>query len=210
MQGYAMNRPLCCRRRFLAKALGDSVEEVASIKCTSCDVCCVLQELTSKASRCDFTRETLTVLDIIDKHTAIGKKITFKQLVDETLKSEKKNDKDRLKKVKGSKVNVESQMILGDFEKCEWFCAYLFLDNVIMEDYHYTAYSTIIYVKSSMNASNVRNGVTKVMIQLPVHFSLNQPPMQNEDSHIQQPQNEEVIEIESSDDDFEPVQKKKK
>lgn len=207
MQGYAMNKHRCCRRRFLAKSLGDTDQEIASIKCSSCDICYDHGSSSSSSSRSrfDMTRETSVVLKVIQNQINRGKKVTFKQLIDEVFKLEKKREKEISKKKEG---RLESHFILQDFAKCEWFCAYLFLEDIISEDYHYTAYSTIIYVKESNNAVAVRNGVIKVIITFPSHLStgsceLNEKGFQKRAGKDEE--EDEVIEIgsSSSDDDFE-------
>jgi len=155
-----------CRRKFLARELGDCQDDLDRVDCRmGCDVCSRATE-TSKfgpsRQAVDATAAALVVLAALQAATSKSKKITFKGLVDDAVKLGKRQAKD----YKKNKDDTDLSVVL-DVSKCEWLCATLFLDNVLVEDYHYTAYSTIVYCAPGRNAPLLNAGARKVKLSLP-------------------------------------------
>jgi ATP-dependent DNA helicase Q1 len=181
MQRFAMVTsgsfgPSACRRQFLARELGDCSEDLAAIVCRSgCDVCskAAIRTADSAAVQAvDSTAAALVVLAALQEATDKSKKVTFKGLVEDAVKLGKRKAKEK-KKTETSAGNDGGSSLeaLLDVSKCEWLCATLFLDDVLVEDYHFTAYSTIVYCAAGRNASVLNAGARRVLVSFPEALS---------------------------------------
>ena len=154
-----------CRREYLARALGDSAQDISRLACRgTCDLCLGggysggssgsgetgSSSSTSAAGSSsgpgvvtDVTDSAKSVMAALREAASKSKKLTFKQLVDDTLKQNKKNAK--ALKSSGSKPTTGASFnALSSAASCEWLCSAMLLDDIITEDFHYTAYATIV------------------------------------------------------------------
>jgi hypothetical protein len=141
----------------------------------------------------DVTRAALVVLEVLREAGSKAKKVTFKQLVDDAMKSGRKRakqDRSEAKKTtkKAAATSCSSSSstsfsslspprsaflqcplaeVLGDQGRLEWLTAALFLEGVLAEDFHYTAYSTIVYCRPGDQASALEAGAKSVAVSFP-------------------------------------------
>lgn len=166
MASYNSLGQSACRRKFLARELGDCQEDLDLVECRSgCDVCSKAAERSysgPSSQAIDATAAALVVLAALQAAASKSKKITFKGLVDDAVKLGKRKVKECKKTKDGTDLTA-----VTDASKCELLCATLFLDNVLVEDYHYTAYSTIVYCAPGRNASILNAGARRVNLSLP-------------------------------------------
>jgi hypothetical protein len=166
-----MGRRALCRRRFLAQELGDERADVARISCASaCDVCAATTGACARGSDEDATAAAKTVLAALRTLDAKGKKSTCKQLVDEALKAARAAA--RVAKggaASGSTAGAAPNALaaLADAGRAEWLLATLFLDDVLAEDVHYTAYATIVYVRPGRHAPALDAGARMCRVMFP-------------------------------------------
>ena len=166
-RGRSFGCEVRCRRTFLARALGDTSDAIAATACSAaCDLCA--SSLTS-LSPIDATPDAKLVLEALHEAKTKGRKLTFKQLVDDTCKLRRKRIREATaaaKKIsKGSTQGAKSsgsgcaapfELAFSTQEGCEWLVASMFLDDVLIEDFHYTAYSTVVCKFNSTKFPAVR------------------------------------------------------
>ena len=191
MQAYAMDSQ-GCRRKFLARNLGEAPNAVAALECNGgCDVCQDSSSCCSagnmKSDVTDATAATQLVLRVLRSVTSKGKRVTFKALQEETMKAYRadmkkaksafiggKNKAKHRQEIKDS-IPVEKKSSLAglelalcnDISRCEWLIGRLFLERVLAEDIHFSPYQTYVYVTEGSMASAVINGAHKVKLTFP-------------------------------------------
>lgn len=149
-----------CRRRLIAEHFN---EDWGSDDCNKmCDVCCN-QNLTTKEISLEAHCKTL--FDIIDNAEKQDTKLTAQKLLDAWF-------------LKGP-VNLRHKGKEPNFSRPigEDVIAYLLVENYLTEDFHFTAYSTISYIKKGPHMEFVKD--PEFILKMPVRkytaFELESP-----------------------------------
>lgn len=182
---YCLNKTKC-RRALIARHFGETWKDS---DCQGlCDVCQIIKgapgsiaHFTNRSSS-DVTQEDVTLiaqgfLEAIDKNRSAEKKLTAIKLVD----AWKTTDCAKLPSFSKNKP---------DSEKLERALMHCLLENVLKEDFHFTAYTTICYITTGRRAGLVRANKVKIVVEMmkkkakPTYPNMSVPPAVSSDDTV--------------------------
>ncbi|XP_059059150.1 ATP-dependent DNA helicase Q1-like [Achroia grisella] len=175
---YCLNGVLC-RRQLIAEHFD---EDWGNADCNEmCDVC---SHPNNNIKEISLETHCKTIASIIDNAEKLDTKLTAQKLLDAWF-------------LKGS-VNLRHKGKEPNFSRVigEDVIAYLLVESYLVEDFHYTAYSTISYIKKGPNMDLVQD--TNFVLLMPVRkystFELSSPaPKDYNTTTIIVPDNEDKI-----------------
>lgn len=134
MLRYALDQ-VGCRKQFIAQHFGDSCDIVKD-GCSMCDNCDIKSEDSSRnETKVDAAALLMDVLKILDHASRLDERMTALKLMDAWFSKGNKN-------LRVEEVNVPKY----DRTICEKILGLLLIDGYLLEDFHFTPYSTISYI----------------------------------------------------------------
>ncbi|XP_045497491.1 ATP-dependent DNA helicase Q1-like [Colias croceus] len=193
MVKYCLNGSLC-RRQLIAQHFD---EDWGNSDCNKmCDVCC---NTSSSSKELPLESHLKTLANIIDNADKQQTKLTAQKLIDAWF-------------LKGP-VPLRHSGKEPNFSRnlAEDVIAYLLIEGYIVEDFHFTAYSTVVYLKKgpNMEAINDANFTFKMPIRKYTEFYLDRPAPKDFEQILDKNEATNSVKRKSSKSSDKPAKKKK-